>query len=72
MLRTAGSMTWRHKLIELDIPSDRYTGQDFDIDPDTVITGRRRTVARRSMSPSLEHREYGEFVPVSEIRASSS
>ena len=41
------------ELIGLNIPFDRYTGQDFDIDPRPGITGRRRTVARRSMSPSL-------------------
>ena len=56
------------ELIELGIPFDRYTGQDFDIDPETRYYRPATDGSPEVDVAILEHREYGEFVPVSEIR----
>jgi hypothetical protein len=57
-----------NELIELGIPFDRYSGQDFNIDPETRYY-RPATDGRPEIDETiLEHREYGEIVPASKIR----
>ena len=52
----------------MGIPFDRYTGQDFNIDPETRYYRPATDGSPEVDVTILEHREYGEFVPVSEIR----
>jgi|GEM_PF-4675495 hypothetical protein len=57
-----------NELISLGIPFDRYTGQDFNLDPETRYC-RPATDGKKEIDVTvLEHREYGEFIPISEIK----
>ena len=56
------------ELIELGIPYDRYSGQDFNIDSETRYYRPKTEASPKVDIVVLEHRECGEFVPVSEIR----
>jgi hypothetical protein len=56
------------ELIELGIPFNRFTGQDFDRDPATRYF-RPATDGKQEIDVTvLEHREYGEFIPISDIK----
>jgi hypothetical protein len=56
------------ELIELKVPFDRYSGQDFDLDPETRYC-RPATDGEPEIDVTvLQHREYGEFIPVGEIK----
>jgi hypothetical protein len=56
------------ELIEMVIPFDRYSGQDFNIDSETRYYRPAMDGSPEVDATVLEHRECGEFIPVSEIR----